>query len=1373
MSAEGSSPPQYGANSAQGSASASIPTSVRLAFEIQKPKDWQAFQRNCVVLFREELRDPHAMEYGRNGQKQHGIDIKANRDGHPAHVVGIQCRRYDSPLKYKAMLQDCRDAAKHFKNLKEFIFATTSPDDRALTDEVARVEEQLAKDGYSVRVVLYGWEALQQVIARHPPAYELFSPGLQTAPAPTAKVALDDALASGAIDAVAERLAELLGPRSPGAAPRLPAVEPENLPQNAASEDPALHGRIDAYRDILSKDGQPELARKGLLALKASTGLDDKPWARYRIEANLGSVEYHLGNEDEAVALFESAYALRPNDPTAQAHLSLARLLKGRYEEAMSLAQEALAGIPKPEPALTCLIQAAVLSGSETDPETLIPEDMKNTVGADLGLAEAYRQRRVPDWQTRCIELARRHPGIREFVPVNAVAVLSLAVESQATVPGGVGPVSADDIGKAADDMLAFVGHLLEIGYADLENLRAHLNNTCVLLRLCGRNADVEALLKRAPASALQDPVLRLQLGVALAGQDRASEAISLLAADDDPENRTFRLSLLTATDPSAALDGALAMEAGGLPPRLAWQRWSLVAEMGLKTGRLDVLPAAISALREIDADDPAPAVFDLRVRRTQGLGDDEFEEEFTRLARSLPAQAPMAHRCFLAVELRDAGLPEEASILLDGYVDLSRPLPTAVLYLKSLAEARRDAAFCGALNRSAPALRDLPEVLWATAAHAWNMGDLPRAEEVVGKLVEVAPDNLAARLFRIQILVRQNNIPAVEQEVERPLEGMASKRLDDFLEVVALLSHFGHVERAAVLAYRLFIHNRDNPRVWMSLIGVVLGEGRTDAGRRDLWAASVVGTDIAVDVTFDDGTTGFFVIEPDIALRKLDADAWDPNHPFIRLIMGLPSGAEFADQGARKGTIKQLRHKVVARFHYVLAEYERRFPERQGFRSMKVAPNEPGGMDEVAAMLKARIDWVTEEQEKYNQGHWPLALLAARLGTDVIETAEGLVAQGFKLRTALGVDEDRDPAAAAIFANKRGGVVLDLLSFWTAWRLGVLEIMETAVGRIHVGQKVIDRLRYRREYLAPSVHEGSMHAFYEDGRVIPRVTPPEVIRAMLDDHGRAIEWIEANATVCPLVAGDDLPQAVREHIGLGSSDIYDALVVAKTRDLLLVTDDRMVRALGRIIGFPKSCWTQAVLAYARARGLMTRDRYIRCVASLIGAGHDYLSITALDLLDALDADIADGEAPGPIFKQVSGNIGGKTAEPESHVAVVVEFLRSVWSDHRFAACRKAAAAHLLRQLIRFRHDDYGVMLFNVFGRFRGESSLGQFLRYWQVGHFITDEAIYGPAAPSTAEALSPPRHIPAIPAPPRTTSQRGSSGRPAGGSARRRRRRK
>lgn len=36
--------------------------SWRTAQGIRKPKDWRAFRRGCVVLFQEDIKNPHALE---------------------------------------------------------------------------------------------------------------------------------------------------------------------------------------------------------------------------------------------------------------------------------------------------------------------------------------------------------------------------------------------------------------------------------------------------------------------------------------------------------------------------------------------------------------------------------------------------------------------------------------------------------------------------------------------------------------------------------------------------------------------------------------------------------------------------------------------------------------------------------------------------------------------------------------------------------------------------------------------------------------------------------------------------------------------------------------------------------------------------------------------------------------------------------------------------------------------------------------------------------------------------------------------------------------------------------------------------------------
>jgi hypothetical protein len=183
--------------------------SIRAAQEIPKPKDWQALQRGCVILFQAELKDLHAQEYGRNGQKQRGIDVLGRRNGNPDHFVGIQCRRLDKPMKKDKILADCRAALSIKAGLKEIIFATTCPSDVNATNAAIDVERELRAEGHDLKVVLHSWSDLELKIAQHPTAYAFFFPSAVATTATQSSAKLDPDLLSAIADAVAARQSQV------------------------------------------------------------------------------------------------------------------------------------------------------------------------------------------------------------------------------------------------------------------------------------------------------------------------------------------------------------------------------------------------------------------------------------------------------------------------------------------------------------------------------------------------------------------------------------------------------------------------------------------------------------------------------------------------------------------------------------------------------------------------------------------------------------------------------------------------------------------------------------------------------------------------------------------------------------------------------------------------------------------------------------------------------------------------------------------------------------------------------------------------------------------------------------------------------------
>src|SRR5436190_16996383 len=235
-------------------ATANIPLGARLAHEIPKPKDWQAFQRNCTLLFRAELEDPNAQEYGRLGQDQCGIDVLGRRNGDPKHYVGIQCRLIAKPLKEAEIPTDCRASLELKAGLKEIIFATTAPDDTGASDAAIAVEKILRAEGHELAVAVYGWRALQTLIAVHDVSYAAFFPSIVATSAPQLLPGASQSHAGEFAAQVAAQVVEQLRQTGVASAPR------EVGAAGWADEDPALHARIDTFRDLFKDQQQPGLA---------------------------------------------------------------------------------------------------------------------------------------------------------------------------------------------------------------------------------------------------------------------------------------------------------------------------------------------------------------------------------------------------------------------------------------------------------------------------------------------------------------------------------------------------------------------------------------------------------------------------------------------------------------------------------------------------------------------------------------------------------------------------------------------------------------------------------------------------------------------------------------------------------------------------------------------------------------------------------------------------------------------------------------------------------------------------------------------------------------------------------------------------------
>jgi hypothetical protein len=115
--------------------------------QLRPPSDWNEFENICADLWALEWKYPQVVRYGRQGQRQNGVDIYGQQDGQNA---GVQCKgkRVWPPTKLTAaeINKEVRRAKKFRPKLATLVFATIAEDDVAIQDRVNAISEQHKKE---------------------------------------------------------------------------------------------------------------------------------------------------------------------------------------------------------------------------------------------------------------------------------------------------------------------------------------------------------------------------------------------------------------------------------------------------------------------------------------------------------------------------------------------------------------------------------------------------------------------------------------------------------------------------------------------------------------------------------------------------------------------------------------------------------------------------------------------------------------------------------------------------------------------------------------------------------------------------------------------------------------------------------------------------------------------------------------------------------------------------------------------------------------------------------------------------------------------------------------------------------------------------
>src|SRR5258707_7561537 len=145
---------------------------------IPKPRDWQAFERHCRLLFELSFKDPAVQNNGRSGQRQQGVDIYGRRDAGKGRLVGIQCKGkdadYGGEVTETELRSEVEKTKKFMPSIDELLLVTTAPNDAKIQRTARLLENELRVAGRNLVIQVWGWERVQQEINRFPEAIKAF-----------------------------------------------------------------------------------------------------------------------------------------------------------------------------------------------------------------------------------------------------------------------------------------------------------------------------------------------------------------------------------------------------------------------------------------------------------------------------------------------------------------------------------------------------------------------------------------------------------------------------------------------------------------------------------------------------------------------------------------------------------------------------------------------------------------------------------------------------------------------------------------------------------------------------------------------------------------------------------------------------------------------------------------------------------------------------------------------------------------------------------------------------------------------------------------------------------------------------------------------
>jgi tetratricopeptide (TPR) repeat protein len=1021
----------------------------------------------------------------------------------------------------------------------------------------------------------------------------------------------------------------------------------------------SYHATVDAARDLLQQ-GKPRTARQLLNKLLGQLQASSvSAWLSFRIVTNLGSAALMLDELDIAAREFERALTLQPESVKALTNCAQIAILRGRLPEAEELVDRARLLDPRDTNAVALKIEVLQRAKRWGDLKSLEAAELwiRDNVVCLLALANArYKEERFADSEG----LTRRALAIEpDDVHAHDLLGQSIAFPLLASLRGepslDLAPSDRDRLLEAERAFSGAVEGMAE-NEGKSELVVALVNRAAIRLalhNLDGALSDCQRVLGLDPTNT---EALRNK-GLILVNLDREADAISCF-------EELWRIR----REPAIAVDLAHCyLETGRADRATEMLRdvWANVEGGRSPMVGYMLLRSYAAASRKNEALAFAEELRSLFPTETMSLiaiakfydGEGREADALKALEAALDA-ARGREKTLVAFEVGtfhySHGRFQEAADAFEQAGEMRRDNPGLKRYLIALFNAGRlheALAIARRVRSTGPALPVITEV---EARVLEEVGELDEALELRKQLASIDPDNLEHSLRAAQLYIRQNNLEAARELVEKAAPKRESNDWNVLVNLARLRAMLG-MDGVLDLAYEARRQGFDKPEAHMTYVGLFLSREKLG---EELKAPEAIGVHSTVHLKSTDERRIFTIIES--TTKPLRQEEIKANGDLAKRLIGAKKGQTIRLTAGHiedvEYEILDVQSKYVHAFQETLTGFATWFPEENSLQRMTVKDND---FVRLFSVLDARNAVVGQLTAAYKAVRLGLGAVAHLAGVSEIDVWASMASsnEGAVLAGSGSADDNQAESDAVAQSN---GLILDLSAILTVDYLGIGDVLSKGFDRLCVAQSVLDHLQEQilREEIGPST-AGTLGKHGEH-YTRSEITPEQQAAHLAKLRGLR-DFVLNKTTVVSMPAALDFRRSEIEDFeqALGESG-FGSVLAARSLKLPLFADDLFLRRFAKVTWSVNGVWSQQVLLDLRRRGQLDEPTYHRLVVQLAVANYAFLSIDARGLLQLL----RDEEFKlNPRVTRVFQLLKGPDCDEDSAIRVGLDLLRLVWLE--------------------------------------------------------------------------------------------------------------